>query len=496
MLDSATETPTTRATVTRPVMAKCGRSINPGLIPPIVHFLEILVVILTGLMAILVTRNSSDLSHFICVLTVFTSISFSLFINSHSKLSAEIFVELAFYQRLTNGFLPIFLPISCVAAFMSIVEHSNNGIFAYLAVGPILWLWVMFLAIAFVILHTSITYVLRYWRNKGVLVQKIAIVGAGKHADLLMNWLKLAHPHLIEIVGVFEDRNGERAAELPLRHLVRGTIDDLLDLSAQVHIDRVLVALPHAAETRLLRILRKLRALPADITLAPDLIGFAALQESGPGLPLTDVYARPLRIGEQLLKTVFDRTVAAGLVILLLPVLLSISLAIYLESGRPILFRQKRYGLGHQIITVFKFRTMYSELSDHNCFQQTAISDPRTTNVGRWLRRLSLDELAQLFNVLRGNMSLVGPRPLAVEMRVEDKLNKDLVAEYCLRHRVKPGITGWAQIHGLRGAVYSREALQKRVIYDLAYIDNWSFWLDIRILASTVKELFIGRNAY
>jgi Undecaprenyl-phosphate glucose phosphotransferase len=499
LLGGATKPRAIRGSGPQASMVKSAKKINPKLFFAIVSLLESLIAIFSGLGVFLIIGGGNKLYLFIMALTGTAALSLHSLFKYSIAVSAESFIRLRLFGRLRSMLLSVVLPITCVSLLSSTLEYDRNDAFYLMGISRVLWVWSAASAAGAVILHICVWCVLRSWRARAILVQRIAIVGAGGLADRFVKWLEFAYPDLVEIVGVFDDRERERAEELPLRHLLRGTIDDLLHISRTVHIDRVVVALPHAAEGRLLYILQKLRRLPADITLAPDLIGFAAARDfgrKGSALPLFDIYACPLRSSEQLAKGIFDRVVAAGLIVLFLPTLLLICLAIFLESPGPILFRQLRYGLGHQVIAVLKFRTMYYEFSDYNCVRQTELHDKRTTRIGRWLRRLSLDELPQLFNILRGEMSLVGPRPLATEMRVENQLNHDLVSEYCYRHRVKPGITGWAQIHGLRGAIYSREALLERVLYDLYYIDNWSFWLDLRILLLTAKEIFVSKNAY
>ena len=500
MFESAAESP-----VSQTISARSGlpparnRRVNPAIVPPIVNLLESGIIALSGLAALSIIGNLSRFGGLIIMMIGVASVCFSLIIGHGPKSSPEKFLQNSLGTYLIFRNLLMIMPLSVAYFLFSFISMNQNQILPHAVLSEVLRLWTLIAVITMAIMHACTWYLVRRWRFQGVFAQAVAIVGAGKNAHRLIRWLEFAHSTSVEVVGVFDDRTQDRAAQLPLGHLVRGTIDDLLLISQQIHIDRVLVALPHAAEQRLLYILKKLRRLPADITLAPDLIAFAVAEQSDPricSLPLFDVYARPLKIGEQLAKTIFDRIVAAGLIALFLPVILVICLAIALDSPGPILFRQPRYGVGHRTITVLKFRTMYAELSDHSCFRQTQINDIRTTRVGRWLRSLSLDELPQLLNVLRGDMSLVGPRPLAIEMRVEDKLNEDLVSEYCFRHRIKPGITGWAQIHGLRGAIHSRDALQQRVSYDLYYIDNWSFWLDIKILILTAITIFNTKNTY
>jgi len=339
----------------------------------------------------------------------------------------------------------------------------------------------------------------RRWRAAGRLKQVVAIYGIGPLAERLVERLRAACPEAIDIVGVFDDRAGRGVVGAALRELPQGTTADLVELSRQLEIDRIIVALPHSAEHRLLQILRKLHKMPVEISLAPDLVGFnLPVKEQGEfgGLPLLDVYGKPLSFGQSLVKTAFDRLAAAVGVILLSPLLAAVAVAIKLDSPGPVLFRQNRYGFGDRVIGVYKFRTMRADLADTNGEKQTAVNDPRITRVGAFLRRTSLDELPQLFNVLRGELSLVGPRPHAISMRVKQRRNEDIVPDYALRHHVKPGITGWAQVNGYHGPVDTERHLQQRVAYDLDYINHWSLWFDIRIILKTLLIAFVHREAY
>jgi lipopolysaccharide/colanic/teichoic acid biosynthesis glycosyltransferase len=180
----------------------------------------------------------------------------------------------------------------------------------------------------------------------------------------------------------------------------------------------------------------------------------------------------------------------------LLPLFLLVAAAIKLESPGPVLFRQPRRGFNNVPFTVLKFRTMYASESDLLAERQTSRNDKRVTRVGRWLRRLSIDELPQILNVLRGEMSLVGPRPHALHTRVEGALLDDALGDYRMRYQVKPGITGWAQINGARGELVTREDLRRRVAYDLAYIRYWSLWFDVKIMAMTASREIFSRNAF
>jgi len=337
------------------------------------------------------------------------------------------------------------------------------------------------------------------WRAAQLAVHRVAIVGSGEPARRLMDWIEVNARDVVEVVGLFDDRRGSAPDRVALSHLVLGTTDDLIEYYRNAPIDKVIIALPHQAEERLLTILKRLKQLPVDIALAPDLVGFRVpAMDRGDlaGLQMTALAQRPLRASERFFKEIFDRCAAALLLLVLSPLLLICALAVRLTSPGPVFFRQERHGLGNRIFHVLKFRSMRSDRQDLTGAQQTQRNDARVTAVGNFLRRTSFDELPQLINVLRGDMSLVGPRPLPVQMRVEDRLNYEIVAEYAFRHRVKPGITGWAQVKGHRGAVDTAEGLQSRVAHDLYYIENWSLWLDLKILFMTGAVCALGKNAF
>jgi Undecaprenyl-phosphate glucose phosphotransferase len=345
----------------------------------------------------------------------------------------------------------------------------------------------------------ALALLLRHWRSQSRLILRIAIVGYGVLSERLIRWLNEFCTGTIEFVGIFDDRSRSRLPDAGFQELLGGTIEDLVELAKEHEIDRVIVALPHSADQRILAILRKLKQIPVDISLAPDMAGFVTAADRGGefgGLPLVNVFGHPLQSSQRVVKLSCDFLVAAlALAVLSLPFFL-LAIAIKLDSKGPVFFRQRRYGFGGRVINVYKFRTMYAERTDYDGRQQTKRNDQRVTRVGRLLRRASVDELPQLLNVLRGEMSFVGPRPLAVQMRVEERLNHEIVSDYALRHRVKPGITGWAQVNGYRGAVSSVEALRARVACDLSYIENWSLWFDLRILVMTIGATVGGENAY
>jgi Undecaprenyl-phosphate glucose phosphotransferase len=261
----------------------------------------------------------------------------------------------------------------------------------------------------------------------------------------------------------------------------------------------LIIALPATAEARILQLLRKLWVLPVDIRLAAhaNRLRFRPRSYSHVGaVPMFDIFDKPIRDWDSVAKRVFDIVFSIVGLLLTWPIMLAAAIAVKATSKGPILFRQKRHGFNNEIIDVLKFRSMYTDLSDQTAVKAVTKGDPRVTSVGRFLRKSSIDELPQLFNVLRGQLSLVGPRPHAVLAQTGTRKYVDVVESYFARHRVKPGVTGWAQINGLRGELDSDEKIRARTAYDLDYIENWSLLFDLKILFLTPIRLLNTDNAY
>lgn len=336
------------------------------------------------------------------------------------------------------------------------------------------------------------------WSRRGYLTRNIVVVGAGEQGERLIERLRVDTAENITIIGVFDDRR-TRIAPVVAGCPVLGTTDDLLLFARQVQIDEVIVALPLAADQRFKVLIDKLRSLPVDLRLSVEPLS-QALPVRGmsftAGVPVLDIVERPLKQWNAVIKSIEDKVIGGVLAILSAPLMAIIAVAIKLDSGGPVFFVQDRFGFNNQVIRVLKFRTMYVDRADVSGAARTVPGDPRVTRVGRFLRSFSLDELPQLINVLQGDMSLVGPRPHAVAMKAGGKLYHDAVAEYAQRHKVKPGITGWAQVNGLRGEIDSAEKARQRVIYDLKYIDDWSLWFDLMILLASLPIVLKRENAY
>ncbi len=341
--------------------------------------------------------------------------------------------------------------------------------------------------------RASFSGLLRWAARSGTLTRNIAIIGAGEQARRLLERMARADEPWNRVVGIFDDRLNRVAASVYGTAVV-GRVDDLVIMARRQRIDEIVIALPWSAEARVGAIVRKLRELPVDVRLASDLAGFAhgsSNLSSLSGVPVLDVARRPNSGWPQLVKSALDRLLSALLLVLSAPFLIVIAAAIKLESRGPVLFRQRRYGFNNQAFTMFKFRTMVDR-GDGDVMQAQR-GDPRVTRVGRLLRRTSLDELPQLLNVLNGSMSLVGPRPHAV---AHNEAFAKIIDGYHARHRVRPGITGWAQVNGYRGETNTAAKMRARVEHDIYYIEHWSLLLDIRILLLTLACGFMHENAY
>ncbi|CAH0295130.1 exopolysaccharide biosynthesis polyprenyl glycosylphosphotransferase [Roseomonas sp. CECT 9278] len=337
---------------------------------------------------------------------------------------------------------------------------------------------------------------MRRWRAEGRLAERIAIVGGAEHTQRLVD--HLAQPGLagqVAVLGVY----GIDTPEAPGLDSMHRRLADLVHEAPGLGLDAVIVALPWSDPDRIAAVCMQLRDLPVDVRLAPDLAAYdlpaGAPRMMGGRLAL-EVWGRPLRDWRGFVKRAEDLLVSAGLLVMVAPVMLLAALAIRLDSPGPVLLRQRRFGLGNRPIMIFKFRTMYADRCDATGRLATLRGDPRVTRVGRFLRSSSIDELPQLFNVLLGTMSLVGPRAHPVEMQVGGRYYHEIVRHYAARHRMKPGITGLAQVNGQRGLVDSMEKAQRRLDYDLHYVEHWTLWMDMRILVATLTRGMRCDNAF
>lgn len=333
----------------------------------------------------------------------------------------------------------------------------------------------------------------------GRIALDVVIAGGGAEARATLEHLVRLRGQGVRVLGLFDDRDGTRSPSVQLGVPRLGRVADLPGFIRRDPVNMIIVTMPPRAEDRIVQILDPLWVLPVDIRLAPYDMKLGLRPRSYRwlgGLALLDLFDRPLRARDALFKRAFDLCVGGVLTGLTMPFMALIALAIRLDSPGPILFRQRREGYVGAHFTALKFRSLHHAQRDEGAVLPVAHGDVRVTRVGRFLRRSSLDELPQLFNVLAGDMSLVGPRPHAVGARNRDLEFAKVTDGYAARHKVKPGLTGLAQVRGFRGAVESPEDIRGRLACDLEYIAAWSPWLDMHILASTLPAVLSGENAY
>jgi len=359
--------------------------------------------------------------------------------------------------------------------------------------------WASLVAVLLIGSRISVRGAILWATRRGMFRQRLAVVGATPRViDLVAGFAEENPEADFEVVGIFDDRINRvppRVSGIP----VLGTVEDLLEYCRRQLVDVIVIALPWAAEGRNATIVRQLRELPVDISLVPDL-DTSLLPPRGVlwlgKIPTMLVSRRPLSDQQLTIKWLEDKALSLTLLTLAAPIMIVAALAVKLTSKGPILFAQERFGFNQKTIRVLKFRSMYVDKGDVSGQKRTVRNDPRITPVGRFIRRFSIDELPQLLNVMKGDMSIVGPRAHAVAMTVGGRYYDEVVAEYAARHRVKPGITGWAQINGSRGEIENVTQAEERLRYDLYYVDNWSLLLDLRIIVITAFLVLFDRQAY
>lgn len=404
-----------------------------------------------------------------------------------------------------------------VSALRTHVRQMGRVLIAWTAVFSILALMAFFLQVSieysriwfgswylggiifFIVFRSIVAALVRRWALDGRLERRAVIVGGGKNAEDLIISLESQQDNDIRICGIFDDRNSDRSPPMVAGYPKLGSVSELVEFGRRARIDMLIVSLPITAESRVLELLKKVWVLPIDIRLSAhtNKLRFRPRSYSYVGsVPFLDVFDKPIADWDSVMKRGFDIFFSVLALVLLSPVMIATAIAIKLESKGPVIFRQKRFGFNNEVVEVLKFRSMYVDQADHDARKVVTRNDPRVTRVGRFIRKTSIDELPQLFNVLSGKLSLVGPRPHAVNAHTENRLWDEVVDGYFGRHKVKPGVTGWAQINGWRGEVDRDEKIRARVEHDLYYIENWSLMFDLYILMATPMKLFNTENAY
>ncbi|MDB5614829.1 MAG: undecaprenyl-phosphate glucose phosphotransferase [Devosia sp.] len=363
------------------------------------------------------------------------------------------------------------------------------------------WLvsWFVGGAVLLVAYRLALRALVQRWTAQGRLRRRTVVVGGGKDAENLIEQIRASASHDIQLLGLFDDRIDDRSPETVAGYPKLGKVVDLIEFARRTQVDLVIVSMPLSAEKRVLDMLTQLWVLPVDIRLSAHMskLKFTNKAYSYVGdIAVFDMADRPISDWNLVFKWVFDKIVALTALILLSPIMVATAIAIKLESRGPVFFRQNRHGFNNELIKIYKFRSMRTDMLDEAATKLVTKDDPRVTKVGKFIRRTSIDELPQLFNVLKGELSIVGPRPHALQAKADNQLYYEAVEGYFARHRVKPGMTGWAQINGWRGETDTIDKIMNRVNHDLYYIEHWSIWFDVYILAMTPIRLFDSENAY
>ena len=447
---------------------------------------DVLAVLLCGIVAYWArhgTVSIPDLYWAAMALAAFLAATYMHFANLYSFSNLVTF-SLQF-GTVTAAWGAVFVTLFALAYFAQVSDDYSR-----------FWVvtWFTVSLVVFGLLRVALAYQVERWAKRGETDINIAVIGAGDFGRRLIRHLDSRENSGIRIVGIFDDRADATADPID-GHPVRGDIDDLLAYIRDHRVDEIVIAMPWRASEQLRGLVARLRTVAADVKLCPEEIALE-LPNLGygevAGIPMLKLSERPLSGWKLLAKAVEDRVLATVALLVLSPVMLLIALGIKLTSPGGVFFRQTRYGFNNNEFVVLKFRAMRNQ-QDNGHVEQARRNDPRVTRIGAFLRKTSLDELPQLLNVIRGEMSLVGPRPHAVAHNVE---YASVINEYLSRHRMKPGITGWAQVNGFRGETQTLDLMRQRVQFDLYYIENWSVLFDFRILLMTLFVGFVHRNAY
>jgi len=468
--------------------ARAGRTAQPSkrVIVDVVRLLDFVCIAFSSLLAQWIylsvyLNNSEDQTAYLTVgvLGAFVSVTtlrrqgiYS--IGTLSRLRGQI-------RRLIVGISIALVLLLTAGYLLKISDQFSRG-----------WMTLWFVISVFSLLgnHFFIAHLLQRWKSFGLFARNVAVYGSGDIARQIVERLS-AQPQDMRILGVFDDLKTGAVPSV----VVAGGVAELIAIGQTQRFDEILIALPLADEQRIVDIVTRLSVLPTSIRLCPDVAGFH-LRPVGvvnyDGVSMLELVRAPMDNWAPILKSIEDRVLSSLTLVLAVPLMLLVALAIKIDSRGPVFFWQRRHGFNHQVIWVAKFRSM-NVAQDGAEIPQAQRDDPRVTRVGRFLRKTSLDELPQLLNVIRGDMSLVGPRPHAI---AHNEYYSTVLATYATRHKVKPGITGWAQVNGCRGETDVPEKMWKRIEYDLYYIENWSLWFDIKILLLTPIFGLFGANAF
>lgn len=455
----------------------------------LVRGLDIIAVIVAGLAAYYYKFGHFDITEqymtALCLGAILTTVVFSFFHIYESVRGQAIW---QYISRLVQAISVVLLLLAGLAFLTKTGVNFSRSWFL---------LWSIFSVILLVLFRGSLLFVLRLMRTHGMNERRVIIIGAGKLSAKLAETVHQALWTGFRVEKIFDDSKVSNPKHI-LGIEVQSRPDDLglyLEQS-KLAIDEVWLALPLGAEDCVKDLLYQLRHRTIAIRFVLDIFGLDLHNHSFTdlaGFPAVNLSASPMIGINKIVKALEDKVLATLIILLVSPLLLLIAMAVKFTSKGPVLFKQRRHGWDGRVINVYKFRTMYEHEDKPGVVTQASENDARITPLGRFLRKTSLDELPQFYNVLQGKMSIVGPRPHAVE---HNEFYKESIKAYMQRHKVKPGITGWAQVNGWRGKTEIITKMEKRVEYDLYYIENWSLILDLKIILLTIIHGFVNKNAY
>ncbi|WP_275725565.1 undecaprenyl-phosphate glucose phosphotransferase [Vibrio furnissii] len=400
-------------------------------------------------------------------------------------------------SRVRRSFIRLVCTLIVAALAMQVVKYTFRNLDGYTITNlnnTIFYQWYVLLLVCLAAVRMVTISIVRLVRKSMNKKRRVAVIGLTPGGLTIERALMRAHrPQDLEIT-FYDDRNENRFA-YPIRSPMKGKVAPLIELAKEGGIDEVFIALPMVARDRIRHYLDELSDSTVDTYLVPDLytynLNVSQLKRIG-GVQTFSIFSSPFDGMGKVIKRIEDIVIGSMIALLISPVLIAVAVGVKLSSPGPVLFKQDRYGLGGKKIKVWKFRSMKVMENDAVVTQATK-NDPRVTKFGAFIRRTSLDELPQFLNVLQGSMSIVGPRPHAV---AHNEQYRKIVDNYMIRHKIKPGITGWAQINGYRGETETVDKMEKRVRYDIQYMQNWSLWLDIKIIFLTVFKGFVSETAY
>lgn len=455
----------------------------------IIRMLDVLAVVLAGVLAYFIRFDNLALTpRYLAALAVGAVLGFIVFSSFRIYESVRAQSVWQHLKRLVQATLTLLIFIAGLAFLSKTGEMFSRAWFL---------LWGGCTLVLLVVFRASLIVFLRLMRARGWNERRVVIMGAGRLGTQLSAAIQQAHWTGFKIQAILDDFPEGKPQTIHGIPVIKtpDNLSEYLSCSPQ-QVDEIWLALPLRAEERVKEILYQMRHHTLAVRLVLDVFGFGLFKHSVTdmdGFPMLNLNASPMVGVNRVVKAIEDRVLAALILLLVSPVLLVIALGVKLSSKGPVFFRQLRHGWDGRVIEVYKFRTMKVHQEETGKVTQATQHDVRVTPFGRFLRRTSLDELPQFINVLQGRMSIVGPRPHAL---AHNEFYKESIDAYMQRHKVKPGITGWAQINGWRGETETLDKMQKRVEFDLYYIENWSLWFDLKIIWLTVFRGFSGKNVY